>query len=200
MKNILHIISSPRGEASYSIRLANGIIERLQATYPGSVVTVHNLISDPIPHLQDLHIQAFFTPDEQWSTEVAAAARISADAIAALQAADIIVIGVPFYNFSIHSSLKAWLDQVVRRGITFQYTENGPEGLLTGKKVYLASASGGVYSEGPMKVYDFSVPYLQAVLGMIGLTDITVVRAEGTAIPQLQETALEKGLGSLVIS
>ena len=111
--------------------------------------------------------------------------------------ADIIVIGAPLYNFSIHSSLKAWIDHIVRAGITFKYDENGANGLVTGKKVYVAFSSGGIYSEGPWKPFDFVEPYLKHILGFIGLTDITIFRVEGTNIPVVQDTALEKGISSI---
>jgi FMN-dependent NADH-azoreductase len=111
--------------------------------------------------------------------------------------ADMIVIGAPLYNFGISSALKAWIDHIARAGLTFHYTEHGSEGLVKGKKVYLAIAMGGVYSEGPMQAYDFVTPYLKAVLGFIGMTDITVFRAEGTAIPGLKETALEKAIAAI---
>jgi len=110
---------------------------------------------------------------------------------------DILVIGAPMYNFSIHSTLKAWLDHIVRAGQTFTYSEKGIEGLVKGKKVYVALASGGIYSEGLMKGMDFVEPYLRAVLGAIGLTDITFVRAEGLNMPGVKEEAMEKAIASI---
>ena len=111
--------------------------------------------------------------------------------------ADVLVIGVPMYNFSVPSTLKAWIDHIMRAGVTFKYDEKGPKGLVQGKKVYLAVASGGIYSEGPMKAYDFVTPYLQTVLGFIGLTDITIIRAEGTSIPDKKEFALETAMNRM---
>jgi FMN-dependent NADH-azoreductase len=197
MKKILHIISSPRSEASVSIRLGNAIIDKLQTTYPGSTVTVHDL--KHFPHVDETHIAAFFTPADAWTPDNKAAIRHSNDAIQAIRESDILVIGAPMVNFSIHSSLKAWLDHIVRAGVTFRVGANGAEGLLTGKKVYLAVASGWVYSEGPMKEYDFLVPYLKQVLSFIGLNDITVIRAEGTSLPDLKEHALERAVGGIVL-
>jgi FMN-dependent NADH-azoreductase len=101
------------------------------------------------------------------------------------------------YNFSIHSSLKAWVDPIVRAGVTFRYSENGPEGLIKNKKAYIVIASGGVYSEGMLKGHDFIEPYLKAILNFIGITDITVVRVEGLAVPSLKDTALEKAIESI---
>jgi FMN-dependent NADH-azoreductase len=197
MKKILHIISSPRGDASLSIKLGNAVVEKIQAAYPGSTVKETNLVKQQFPHLEEAHIASFFTPAENRTPENLVAIKHSEDAISEIQDADIIVIGVPIYNFNIHSTLKAWIDHIVRRGVTFKYDENGPQGLLPGKKVYLALASGGVLSEGPMAGFDFAVPYLKHMLGFIGLTDITVFRVEGTSIPGIQDTALEKGLSSI---
>jgi len=199
MKKILRIISSPRGAASMSIKLGNAIVEKIQAAYPGATVTESNLVKKQFPHLEEAHLNAFFTPAENRSPENKEAIRHSDEAIEELQNADIIVIDVPFYNFGIPSNLKAWIDHIARAGITFKYGENGPEGLITGKKVYLAIASGGIYSDGPMQAYDFASPYLKSVLGFLGMTDISVVRAEGASIPVVQDTALEKGIESISI-
>ncbi|QKJ32553.1 NAD(P)H-dependent oxidoreductase [Mucilaginibacter mali] len=197
MKKLLHIISSPRGEASFSIKLGNAIIEKLKQQYPGSTVKEVNLVNLHFPHLEEAHINSFFTPAESRSPELLEAVRHSDDAIADIQEADVIVIGAPMYNFNIHSSLKAWLDHIIRSGVTFKYDANGPQGLVNGKKVYIAEAMGGIYSDGPMKDWDFITPYLKAVLPFIGLSDVSVFRVEGTAIPGVQDTALEKGLSSI---
>jgi len=196
---ILQVISSARGAESYSTRLSQGIIDKLLAAQPGSTVVVRNLATQPFPHLEEAHLQAYFTPAEGRSPEQREAVRHSDEAIAQVLAADVIVIGVPFYNFSIASSLKSWLDHLTRAGLTFRYTATGPEGLITGKKVYLAVASGGVYSEGPMQPYDFATPYLHWMLGFLGMTDVTVARAEGLKIPELEPTALQKGIDSVAV-
>ena len=199
MKNILHIISSPRGAASTSIKLGNAIVDKIQSKYPGSTVKETNLVNKQFPHLEEAHLNAFYTPKEKRSTEGQLAIKHSDEAIQEIEDADILVIGVPFYNFSIHSTLKAWIDHIARAGVTFQYGASGPEGLIKGKKVYLAIASGGVYSDGPMQAYDFAAPYLKAVLGFLGMTDVTIFRVEGVNMPDLKETALEKGIKSITI-
>ena len=199
MKNILRIISSPRGAASMSIKLGNAIVEKIQTAYPGATIIESNLVKKQFPHLEEAHLNAFFTPAENRSPENEEAIRHSDEAIKELQDADIIVIDVPFYNFGIPSNLKAWIDHIARAGVTFKYGENGPQGLVTGKKVYLAIASGGIYSDGPMQAYDFASPYLKSVLGFLGMTDISIVRAEGASIPVVQDTALEKGIESILI-
>ncbi|AHJ95365.1 FMN-dependent NADH-azoreductase [Hymenobacter swuensis] len=196
---ILQIISSARGAESYSTRLSQGIIDKLLAAHPGSTVVVRNVATHPFPHLEEAHLQAYFTPAEGRSAEQQQAVRHSDEAIVEVLAADVLVLGVPFYNFSIASSLKAWLDHLTRAGITFRYTPTGPEGLITGKKVYLAVASGGIYSEGPQQAADFAVPYLRWMLGFLGMTDVTVARAEGVKLPEFQATALQKGIESVVV-
>ncbi|MFD2934784.1 FMN-dependent NADH-azoreductase [Spirosoma flavum] len=194
--NILHVISSPRSE-SYSIRLGNGIIEKLQMANPGSTVQVRNVAIHPFPHLEEVHIQSFHTSPESRTPKQRMAVQHSDMVIRELQAADTIVIGAPLYNFGIPSTLKAWIDHVVRARVTFRYTASGMEGLLTGKKVYLAVSSGGIYSEGPWADKDFVVPYLKAVLAGIGLTNVTVLRVEGTSMPGVQDQALSKALSCI---
>ncbi len=118
-----------------------------------------------------------------------------------MQEADIYVIGAPFYNFAIPSTLKAYLDHISRPGITFRYTEEGkPEGLLKGKKAYIATASSGVYSSGPFQSFDHVSPYLTFILGFLGITDISFFRAEGLRIEGVKETAFEKGVQSISIA
>jgi len=197
MKKILHIISSPMGEKSYSIKLSNAIVEKIKTTYPGSTVIENNLPKTQFPHLGEDQIVSFFTPPQHRTPENIEAVRNSDRAIDEILEADILVIGAPFYNFSIHSSLKAWIDHISRVGVTFRFTETGYEGLIHGKKIYIALASGGIYSEGPMKSYDFCATYLKAIFGFLGMTDVTVFRVEGTAIPGIQDVALEKAINSI---
>ena len=197
--HILNVISSPRGTDSYSIKLGNAILEKLQAANPGSTVTTRDLATNPFPHLEEAKLKSLFTPAPDRTPEQQAAAKHSDDAIAEIQAADAIIIGAPLYNFGIPSTLKAWVDHIARAGVTFKYVDNAPQGLVTGKKVYVAMASGGVYSEGPAAGYDFVAPYLKAVLGFLGMTDVTVLRVEGTAIPGQAEIALQKGIDSIAV-
>ncbi|WP_454804260.1 FMN-dependent NADH-azoreductase [Mucilaginibacter phyllosphaerae] len=199
MSKILHIISSPRGEASNSIKLANAVIDQLRMKDPGAAVHVKDLTRSPFPHLEEAHLNAFFTPAEKHTAENKAAISHSDQAIAELFDADIIVIGAPMYNFSVSSTLKAWIDHVARAGITFKYTDHGPEGLISGKKVYLAVTTGGIYSSGDYAAVDFLTPYLKFMLGFIGLDDVTVFRAEGFALSGVQDTALDKGIDSVKI-
>lgn len=199
MKKILHIISSPRGEESFSIKLGKSIVEKIQAAYPGSTVKENNLVEKQYPHLEEAQITSFYTPEEYRTPAAIVALRNSDEAIGEIMDADTIVIGAPFYNFSIHSTLKAWIDHISRVNVTFRFTENGPEGLIHGKKVYIAIASGGIYSEGAMQSFDFSAPYLKAILGFLGITDVNIIRVEGTAIPEVKDSALEKAINSIVL-
>jgi FMN-dependent NADH-azoreductase len=196
---ILQIIASARGAESFSTQLSRGIIDKLLTAHPDSTVVVRDLAKHPFPHLEEAHLQAYFTPAEGRSPQQQAAVRHSDEAIAEVLAADVLVIGCPLYNFTITSSLKAWLDHLTRANLTFRYAPAGPEGLITGKKVYVALASGGIYSEGPTQPYDFATPYLHWMLGFLGMRDVTVARAEGVKLPELQATALQKGIASVTV-
>jgi len=199
MKNILHIISSTRGEESVSTQLGNAIIEKLQATEPG-IVTVIDLEKFPLSHLNGSLTIAMRTPQDLRTAEQTELLKESDQAVATVFAADVVVISTPLINFSIPSSLKVWLDNIARAGVTFSYSAEGAKGLITGKKVYIALASGAIYSEGPMQPYDHAIPYLKSMLSFIGMTDITVLRAEGTSIPGIQDIALEKAVDSFELA
>jgi FMN-dependent NADH-azoreductase len=199
MKHILHLISSIQGKESYSLKLGHAIIEKIQKKYPGSTLEELDLIDIEIPHLNPAILRTFFIPKEQLTDEEKETILFSDQVVKQLLAADIIVIGAPLYNFTIHSSLKAWIDHITRAGITFGYGENGPFGKVTGKKVYVAMSSGGIYSEGQNKDNDFVVPYLKAFLGFLGMTDLTAFRAEGLKVPGVKEYAMEKAINSIDI-
>jgi FMN-dependent NADH-azoreductase len=199
MKHILHLKSSIQGKDSYSIKLGHAVVEKIQGKYPGSTVDELNLVDIDIPHLNPAVLRAFFIPVDQLTDEEKESIRLSDELVKQLFAADIIVVGAPLINFTIHSALKAWIDHITRAGITFGYGENGPVGKITGKKVYVAMSSGGVFSEGPGKTNDFVAPYLKAFLGFLGMTDFTVFRAEGLKVPGVKEHAMEKALDSITI-
>jgi FMN-dependent NADH-azoreductase len=182
MANILHIDSSVRSTGSLTRQLGGEYIAKLTAANPAATVVTRDLAANPLPHLTEQVIGAYFTPAEQRNAEQAAAIKTSDALVDELLAADTIVIGAPMYNFSVTSGLKAWIDHVARAGRTFQYGANGIEGLVTGKKVVVFVASGGVYSEGPAAAYDHITTYLRAVLGFLGLTDVTFIVAEGVAM------------------
>jgi FMN-dependent NADH-azoreductase len=197
--NILHIITSPHGEASVSKKLGNAIVAQLQEIHTGAAVRTTDLVQHPFPHLDADLVKAIRTKAEDQTPDQKALLQRADEAVKDLQEANAIVISIPFFNFGIPSVLKSWLDHVVRAGVTFRYGEKGPEGLLTGKKVYLAIASGGIYSGGPMQAYDHAVPYLKSILGFIGITDVQVLRAEGMGIPALAPHALDKAVSEIAV-
>lgn len=182
MANILHITSSVRSNGSLSTQLSGEFLAKWKAAHPADSVVERNLATQPVPHLTEEMMGAYFTPADQRNAQAAATIKTSDALVDELLAADVLVIGTPMYNFSITSTLKAWIDHVLRAGRTFKYGANGPEGLVTGKKAYVFIASGGAYSEGPAAAYDFVSTYLRTVLGFIGITDVTFIRAEGVAM------------------
>jgi len=194
---ILNIVSSIKGDASFSIKLSDAIIESIKKEHPESVVTTRDLAHNPFPHLEETHLQSFFTPVENHTPAHKEAIKHSNTAIAEIFDTDVIVIGVPFYNFGIPSTLKSWIDHICRAGITFSYADGTPRGLVTGKKVFLAIASGGIYSDGPMVGYDHAEPYLRSVLGFLGMTDITTFRLEGVNYPDNTDAAVAKAFGKV---
>ncbi len=188
--NILQINSSARPSASQSSRLAARIVERLRAASPDSTVVVRDLGREPHPVLDETALAALFTPAAGRTAEQAARVALDDALIAQVQAADVVVIGAPMYNFGVPVQLKNWIDAISRAGVTFRYTANGPEGLLKGKKVYVALARGGLYRHTPA---DTQVPYLKTVFSFLGLDDVRFVYAEGLA---MGEDAEREGIAS----
>ena len=196
---ILQIISSPRGEASQTIQLSEAIIKKLTAKNNNASVTVRNLTVNPLPYIVDNHIQSFNTPPESRSAEHLEDIKLSDELLDELKTADTIVIGAPMYNFGIPAFLKSWIDHLARAGVAFTYTADGPVGLILGKKVYLAIATGGVYSEGDYKAVDFIEPYLRTSLGFFGLIDITAFSVEGVSVSALKDQAMQVALDKLSV-
>lgn len=196
---ILQINSSARSAGANSTRLADAITTRLKAANPGAVVELRDLAANPHPVLDEAALGALFTPAEQRTPEQAARVALDDALIAQVQSADAIVLGVPMYNFGVPVQLKTWIDAIARAGVTFRYTENGPEGLLKGKKVYVALARGGIYRDTPA---DSQVPYLKGVLGFLGMTDVEFIYAEGLAMgPESADKAFaaaEAAIGAVV--
>ncbi|QXZ81629.1 FMN-dependent NADH-azoreductase (plasmid) [Rhizobium sp. L51/94] len=182
MTTILHIDSSILGGYSVSRTLTAEIVAKQEALHPDARVIRRDLVVDAAMHLSDAHL-AVFQGGEIGNPALGQDLATGGAYIDDLFAADIIVIGAPMYNFTIPTQLKGWIDRVCVAGRTFQYGANGPEGLVKGKKVFLASARGGVYSAGsPAAGLDHQETYLRGVLGFIGLTDVTIIRAEGLAL------------------
>ena len=184
--NILQINSSARSSGSESTRLADKIVAGLVAEQAGVGVGVgvsvevavirRDLASQPHPAIDEAALGALFTPAEARNAEQAARVALDDALIAQAQAADVIVIGAPMYNFGITSQLKTWFDAIARAGVTFRYTATGPEGLLKNKKVFVTLSRGGVHRDGAS---DSQVPHLTTFLGFLGLTDVTFVYSEG---------------------
>jgi len=177
--NILQINSSARREASNSTRLAARLVQRLRESDPTASVTVRDLNATPHPVLDEAALGALFAPAGERTPEQAARVALDDALIAEIQAADSVVLGVPMYNFGVPAPLKNWIDAISRAGVTFRYTEKGPEGLLKGKKVYVVLARGGKYRDTPA---DTQVAYLKMVLTFLGLTDLHFIYAEGLAM------------------
>jgi FMN-dependent NADH-azoreductase len=170
----LEVSASGRGADSVSRQLSRDLIAALADRYQ-DIDVVRRDLADGVPFVDQPWIESNFTAPESRSHEQREALSYSDSLVAELQQADIVVIGVPMYNFSIPASLKAWIDMIARARLTFRYTENGPEGLLQGKKAYLVVATGGVPVGSPM---DFATPYLKHVLSFVGITDVEIIAAE----------------------
>lgn len=167
---LLHLDASSLGQHSVSRELTAAIVAQIAKEHPSLDVTYRDLTAQPLTH---------WTPVVDAESD---AAKVGQTVMDEFRAADVIVIGAPMYNFSIPSQLKAWIDRIAVAGKTFSYTESGPKGLVVGKRVIVASSRGGIYSAGPAAGFDFQEPYLRAVLGFIGITDLQFVRAEGVNV------------------
>ena len=196
MSKVLLVTSSPRGDASHSTRVARNLADRLASGGPHATVVAHDLFKEPLHHIGEDFVTALDTPVEKRTAAQSAAIALSDQLIAELFAADVIVIASAMINFGVSSTLKTYIDHVVRKGATFRYTEKGPEGLVKGKKAYIVQASGGIYSEGVLRDFNFQDPYLKRVLGFIGITDVEVIHIEGVAYgPEAAEKALTAAAG-----
>lgn len=176
MSTLLQIRSSLLADNSQSNRLADRFVATWQAANPEGRVIVRDLAQNPLPHLDLARVGAFSTPAEQRTPEQQALAAESDALIAELQSADVVALGLPLYNFGIPSTLKSYIDHIARAGITFRYTDKGPEGLVKGKQVFVFAARGGLYKDQP---HDTQTPYVRNVLGFLGMTDLQFVYAEG---------------------
>jgi len=189
MKTLLQIQSSLFNGSGQSSALSRDFVDQWTGAHPDGRVVKRDLAADPVPHLTAERFQAFLAAPAARTPEQQAIAGQSDALIDELRAADVIVIGLPMYNFGIPSTLKAYFDHVARAGITFRYTEKGPQGLLTGKKVYVFATRGGLYAGTPL---DSQTTYVRDFLGFIGLDDVEFVYAEGLAMGEASKSkALE---------
>jgi FMN-dependent NADH-azoreductase len=193
MKTYLQLNSSLHGAESQSSRLARQFIETLirtdhsaEAAAESARVVVRDLANQPLPHLTAERFAAFVTAPEQRTHDQAGIAAESDALVAELAAADVIVIGLPMYNFGVPSTLKAYFDHVARAGVTFRYTATGPEGLLRGKRAYVIATRGGRYAGTPS---DLQSAFVRQFLGFIGITDVEFIYAEGLAMGEESRNA-----------
>jgi len=192
--NILQINSSARafanGQGSQSTRLANELVETLRAGDADATLTLRDLTANPHPALDEATLGALFTPADARTPEQHARVALDQSLIDEVNAADVIVIGVPMVNFGITSQLKNWIDAIAKAGVTFKYTATGPVGLIEGKKVYAVLTRGGVYRDQP---HDTQVPYLRQTLGFLGIRDVEFIYAEGL---NMGADAADKGIAA----
>lgn len=194
MANILNIQTSISGENSVSNKLSQIVINQLLDKNPDSKLTVRDLALNPIPHLDIHHFSASRIPDEEKNDEQKEAAKYSHESLKEIQEADIIVIGVPFYNFTFPSTLKSWIDSIAVAGKTFSYADGTPKGLLQNKKLYLNFAVGGVYENGLIENMEH---YLRTLFNFIGITDVEVFKSQGMMVPQLKEENFSKTVAAI---
>jgi FMN-dependent NADH-azoreductase len=195
--NILIVDSAATGEASVSRKLTRALADTLQRRDPAARIVHRDVGAAPIPHLTEATVPAIRAGIVD-SPEAERALALSNELIAELKDADVIVLGAPMYNFGMPSTLKARFDHVLRAGITFRYSESGPEGLVTGKKAIVVEARAGLYSEGPAAAMDSQEPHLRTLLGFIGVTDVAFVRAEKLAFgPEAAAAAIAEAVSAL---
>ena len=188
MSRVLVIESSARQQGSVSRELTRQFIGNWQAARPADQIQIRDLAVEPVPHLDATLLGGWMTPSEQQNDAEKAALARSNQLTDELLAADVLVLAAPMYNFAIPSTLKAWLDHVLRAGVTFKYTETGPQGLLTSKRAFVLTARGGIYAGSAL---DHQEPYLRQVLAFIGIHDVQFIHAEGL---NLGAEFSEKGL------
>jgi FMN-dependent NADH-azoreductase len=203
MANLLFVSSSLFGDASQSRLIASEFIDRWREFRPSTTVVERELTADSIPHLSLAAFTASMTPADTRDGAERQASALADALIEEVEAADVIVLTAPMYNFSIPSTLKAWIDHITRAGRTFSYGAAGVEGLLKGRKVFIITGRGGIYSnDSPAKGMDFQEPYLRAMLGFLGLTDVTFIHVEGLNIsPEAAASGIErarKAIGDLL--
>jgi FMN-dependent NADH-azoreductase len=195
MRQILCLTSSPRRDTSYSNLVAARVLKELRVVHPDAAVTVRDLAGNPLPHIDDDFVTATRSIAGPRTRRQHALMEQSDILVDELIRADTIVIASAMVNFGVPSTLKAWVDYVVRPGRTFRYTEHGTKGLLGGRRAILVMARGGVYSVGPLRASEHEESYLRSVLGFLGITDIQSILIEGVALgPEAAERAVDGAL------
>src|SRR5688572_5304507 len=195
MTTILKINSSIYSQQGQSSQLASQFVDALREREPGARVVERDLARDPIPHLDAARFQAFLTTAEERTPEQQAVAGFSDGLIDELRRADVVVLGVPMYNYGVPTQLKAWFDHIARAGVTFKYTEQGPVGLLTGKKVYVFATRGGAYAG---TARDSQTAHVREFLGLLGMKEVEFTYAESLAMgPQARDASLAQARSAI---
>jgi len=182
MKRLLHISSSINLETSSSRAIGHFVVNELRAAIPSMTIVRRDLATDSPPHIDPQFLVSLTDPKSN-------ALALSHELVDELKSIDLLVLESAMYNYAIPSTLKAWIDHIVRAGLTFRFGENGPEGLLQHIKAILVLGSGGVYSEGPAKFADHQEPYLRTLLSFLGISDIETIRIEGTSMGEQKKQA-----------
>lgn len=197
MTTLLNVQSSPDTQNSASRIVSSAFVDRYLTHEPGAVVDTLDLVATPPTHFGPSHLRAFFATGDDLEPENQAALAASDTFVDQLAAADVVVLGTPMHNFGVASTMKSWVDNILRVGRTFNYSEQGPVGLLADKKVVIVVASGGVYSAEPLSNFEHCGNYLRDIMATIGLTDSTILRAEGLAFgPEAAEQGIAMGVAA----
>ncbi|MGV8843105.1 MAG: FMN-dependent NADH-azoreductase [Pseudomonas sp.] len=192
MSTLLVIETSPRGDFSISRNLTHRFVKAWQTAHPAGVVVQRELMSSELPFVNESWLQAYFTPPDQHSTAMKEILQLSNDLVAELLAADHLVIATPVYNYNIPAALKAWVDHIVRKGMTLGHDGKG---LVLGKKATVLLASGGIYTEGsPIQDRDIATQYLRLILNVIGISDVTFIAAGGAKAVDIGEVGRDEFL------
>lgn len=185
---LLHIQASPNLETSLSREVSNYLVSKINA----SSIQHVDLYTNPLPHVSWTTVGSFFTPEDARTNEQKESIKLSDEKVNEFLGSDVVVISTPMWNFGAPSALKAWFDHISRAGKTFSYSPEGLKGLAGGRKVYLVISSGSIFSEGPYEKMDLLTPWFKTALGFIGITDIEVIRVEGTNSSEAAAKAVAK--------
>ena len=195
MTKLLVVETSPRGDYSISRHMTRRFVAEWRAANPSGAVVERDLMETHLPFVTAPWLQAYFTPPQQHSTEMKEALRLSDELVEEILAADHIVIATPVYNYNVPAALKAWVDHIVRRGMTLGFDGRG---LVKGKKATVLLASGGVYTEGsPIRDRDIASQYLRLILNVIGITDVTMIAGGGAKVVDMGEQTMEAFIASV---
>ena len=195
MTKLLVVETSPRGDYSISRNMTRRFVADWRAKHPDGTVLERDLAETELPFVNAPWLQAYFTPPEQHSPAMVETLRVSDELVAEILEADHILIATPVYNYNVPASLKAWVDHIVRKGMTLGFDGKG---LVAGKKAIVLIASGGVYTEGsPIRDRDIATQYLRLILGVIGITDVTVIAGGGAKAVDLRETTMDEFIAAL---